>query len=449
MRSLAARAGLLFAGAALAGSAAAQELATLSDEQLRVVQRGLAGAQQQFRPLDDAVLQGYLGKLGARLGASERIYMAFTDERAVNAVAMVGDVIMLHAGMALFTSDQNQLAGVLAHEIAHVSQEHFTRLPGQVDPYSKLALGSFLVALLASPQIADEVLISSQAISGSLTFETIRRYEREADQLAIRTLIASGFDPAAYISLIEDMAQASTAGLPEYLSTHPISANRISDLQGYIRNISRRPASEPVARAQLDYWLIRARLRHLTSTSYRKIQVPAAQAPVVAAYARLLERLPASEDAPELAANAANWIVAVELGEALAATGEHARAERILADALAQDPANPALLGALLNVHAKAQDRVKAVKLLARLSESMRLDPAVVAGETQLWFELDEQLRYEVAVAYGQYLQGNLEGARARVAELQGRRGDESSNRSALARLELLDQKIRLLLGSS
>ena len=434
---------------AFAASVSAQQFVTLSDEQLLVLQRGLSNSQQNFKPLDDNVLNAYLASLVEQLDGNSRTYVVFSDSKSVNAVAMLGDVIMFHAGMALFTRSEGELAGVLAHELAHISQEHFPRLPAQAGQFNKLVIASLLAALLTKPEIADEVLVGSSSIGQSLTYDVLRSFEREADQHSVRNLIAHGFDTAEYSMLLGRMASASEAGLPEYLSTHPISSNRVAELNSYIRNVSERAQPEIVERDDLSYWLIRSRLGYLINATYDDGLRPPELAPLLDAYEDLLERLPGSENSPKLADNAANWIIAYELGAAYTALRNFEKAREIVQTVYDQDPENPILIAALLELYAIEKNRTTAVKLLAGLTEKTRLDPAVAKAETKLWFELDEQVSYEIATAYLQYVSGNLSGAKELVANLREKfhkDGDAGSN--ALARLGLLEMKIELLSDS-
>jgi predicted Zn-dependent protease len=227
--------------------------------------------------LDDPLLTDYLQDLGHRLSShSDNPELPFqffaVKERSVNAFALPGGFIGVHAGLLLMTEDEDELAGVLAHEVAHVTQRHVARYVEASTGMSLRNLAMLLGAIAiassnAGPDATQAALMGAQAASIQQQLNFTRANEYEADRIGIQTLADAGHDPRGMISFFEKMGRASAwveARRPEMLSTHPVSASRLNEARSRARTL------EVAARATSRlYPLMVARTRVLTTQEPR------------------------------------------------------------------------------------------------------------------------------------------------------------------------------------
>ena len=190
----------------------------------------------------DVEIDDYLTGLGRRLMtgtsiAHRNIEFFILNDSTINAFAMLGGVIGVHTGLFLAANTESQLASVLGHEIAHLSQKHLPRIIAkqQRDSYkSYLALAFALLLSRSNPELASatQTIASASAIQNTLDFT--RKHEKEADREGLKILDRAGFDVRASIEFFKTMQkgnQFSGGAAPAFLRTHPITSDRISDIQ--------------------------------------------------------------------------------------------------------------------------------------------------------------------------------------------------------------------------
>lgn len=221
---------------------------------------------------DDPLISGYFEDMGFRLASnSDRPDKSFTfvvlDQPVVNAFAAPGGVIALYSGLILAADDENEVAGVLAHEIAHITQLHLYRaLENQKAMTIPIALAmlGLLLAGGGSGEAIQGALIGGQAAAQQAAIYFTRQNEYEADRIGISTLSRAGYDPAGMGEFFEKMGRITRStgeGPPEYLRTHPVSVSRIAEADNRAQNM---PKPEPSD--GLDFYLVQARLRALSET---------------------------------------------------------------------------------------------------------------------------------------------------------------------------------------
>lgn len=226
--------------------------------------------------LDDVETSDYLQSLGARIGAEaqqgeQRLTFFAVRDRSINAFALPGGFIGFHTGLILLTSSEAELAGVVAHEVAHVTQRHIARAVEAQGRISITTLAGMLGAVLvgAATGNADAIpgiLAIGQGTAMQQQINFTRMEEHEADRVGIGYLAAAGFDPNGMAAFFETMMrQRGSAGgeIPSLLLTHPVDTVRLAEARARIAAMPpmpRRPESE-------TYAFIRERLRVLTSTS--------------------------------------------------------------------------------------------------------------------------------------------------------------------------------------
>lgn len=244
--------------------------ATISPQQERELGlKIMSQIRTDYSYFDDAEIVGYLGNLGKRLTLSsneahpnqEFEFFALQDP-TINAFALPGGFMGFNTGLILAAQTESELAGVMAHEIAHITQKHLARMiSGQ--RYSLItSLAAVALAILASrsnSQAGQAILVASQArqIQSQLNFT--REHEKEADRIGLNILVSAGFDPRGMPAFFEHLQRASRFhenGAPSYLRTHPVTYERIADIENRTQDTPYRQVPD-----SLDFQLVRAKLR--------------------------------------------------------------------------------------------------------------------------------------------------------------------------------------------
>ncbi len=231
--------------------------------------------RSQVPTVDDPLLHDYLEHLIYLLVShskleDRRVEVVIVDSPEINAFAVPGGVIGINNGLLLYAQTEDELVTVLSHEIAHLSQRHFSRgveFQQKNQPLTLAAmLASFVLLATVGGDAGMAAMSATQAAAQSSALRYSRTNEQEADRVGMQTLVDAGFDPHAAPSMFERMMQASrysnTERIPEFLRTHPLSENRIADTRNRARQY---PKQEPSV--SLDYQLMRARVANQLATS--------------------------------------------------------------------------------------------------------------------------------------------------------------------------------------
>ncbi|MDD9858702.1 MAG: M48 family metalloprotease [Gammaproteobacteria bacterium] len=219
--------------------------------------------------IGDLEVNTYMGRLGSQIArnASLRgmpISVHLVRNPVLNAFAVPGGHITFHTGLILAADDENELAAVMAHEIAHVSQRHLPRMVAKMEAGRLPAAAAILASIVVGGQtgLAGLTVANAALLSHQLSFT--RSFEREADAIGIKLLTDSGFDPTAmarFFGKLQGPSGLSDEG-PEYLRTHPLSYTRIAEAEN--RSSTHSPGDYPGSRA---FFLIRAKIRALYTAS--------------------------------------------------------------------------------------------------------------------------------------------------------------------------------------
>ena len=215
----------------------------------------------------DPELTDYLNNLGYRLvsaSAENRQDFEFfvLRDNTLNAFALPGGFIGVHTGLILAAQSESELAAVLGHEIAHVTQHHLARIITKQEQSTITSLAGLAVAILAArsnPQIANAAMATAQASSIQTQLDFTREHEREADRIGLQTLSQAGFDPrgaATFFERLQKFNRLYENNAPEYLRTHPITSERIADIQNRLAGLPYRQVPD-----SLEFQLVRAKLR--------------------------------------------------------------------------------------------------------------------------------------------------------------------------------------------
>jgi predicted Zn-dependent protease len=221
--------------------------------------------------INDPEINDYLNELGHRLAAASRdVKQDFeffgVPDPQVNAFALPGGYIGVHTGLILLTQTESELAGVLAHEITHVTQHHMARALSAQKDSMLMSLAGLALAILAargsgasSGEAASAAIAATQALTIQNQINFTRENEYEADRIGFQRLDDAGFDVTAMATFMERMQRAFRfveGSAPTYLRTHPITYERIAEAQSRAHGHPYRQVA-----SSLDFHLVRALVR--------------------------------------------------------------------------------------------------------------------------------------------------------------------------------------------
>jgi predicted Zn-dependent protease len=217
--------------------------------------------------LDDPELTEYVNEIGRRIvAASPEARQGFEfflmRDNTINAFAMPGGFVGVNTGLLLAAQTESELAGVLAHEVAHVTQHHMARLIGKQEQLSIPLLAAVIVGLLAArsnPDLAQAAIMGAGATGIQSQLNYTRDFEREADRIGFQYLQLAGFDVGGMGTFFERMQKATRLyenNAPAYLRTHPLTSERIADMQNRAQAAAYKQEPDSI-----EFHLARAKLR--------------------------------------------------------------------------------------------------------------------------------------------------------------------------------------------
>lgn len=237
-------------------------------QEYQLGQYWLRAFRQQASLLDDPLLYTYVHGLIQSLAyyspLEEKYFdLLLVDNTSFNAFAVPGHIIGVHSGLFLYANTEDQLASVLTHEIAHLSQRHYARTLEQRRQQNMLSLASLLGSLLIIAAGGGEAGIAAlsatqaAAISNQLRYSRI--HEQEADRVGIQTLAAAGMNPEAAAHMFQHLLILTRYRTDlkdfEFLMTHPIADSRVADALNLAK-----PYPRKVDKDGLDFHLMKARV---------------------------------------------------------------------------------------------------------------------------------------------------------------------------------------------
>jgi predicted Zn-dependent protease len=253
------------------GDVASEDLSLATEKRIgRQIMNEIRWREPSY--LDDSDIEAYLNQIGGRLAAvSSDPGMGFfffpINDPTINAFAMPGGYIGVHTGLILSAQSESELAGVMSHEISHVTQRHIARQVFQskkIGMASMVAMGLALLAARSNSQVSSAAMATSQAgaISAQLAFS--RDFERESDRLGFDILRKAGMDVrgmSAFFERLQGVVRVSENTATAYLRTHPLTSERLTDMQNREQSSAYRQVADSV-----DFILVRAKLRAMLGT---------------------------------------------------------------------------------------------------------------------------------------------------------------------------------------
>jgi len=189
-------------------------------------------------------------------------------DRTVNAFALPGGYLGVHLGLIGVVTTRDELASVLAHELSHVTQRHISRLITQQSKQTPLLLGAMVLGALAAsknPGATQALVVGGQALAMQNQLNFSRDMEREADRIGYGLMAPAGFAPQGFVSMFDKLQQANRLndnGSWPYLRSHPLTTERMGDMQSRISPGSVAPAASP---STLEHAMVAARARVLSN----------------------------------------------------------------------------------------------------------------------------------------------------------------------------------------
>lgn len=253
------------------GESSAQELSPRLER--RLGEAIMMESQRDPAYIDDPDISQYMNAIATKLAASAppdtpAIKVFAVRDPTVNAFAMPGGFIGVNAGLVVAAQSESELAGVMAHEIGHVVQRHIARGLVQQKQDTLIMVAALLAALVAArgnSQAPGAAMAFGQAAAIDSQLGFSREAEREADRTGFQMLNAAGYDVngmAAFFGRLMALSTANEGTSRSFTRTHPLSIERMSDMQNRARGV----APHPMANST-DFYFVRAKLRVLQASS--------------------------------------------------------------------------------------------------------------------------------------------------------------------------------------
>ena len=222
-------------------------------------------ANQALPMVHDPVLNHYINNLGQNIVShADSVKLPFNfflvQDKEINAAAFLGGSVKIHTGLFLYAKNESELAGVVAHEVAHITQRHLARMLEQQsfsNPATMAAMAGSILLALVSPAAGMAALTTSMAITMQSQINYTRLHEFEADRIGISTLYKAGYDPYGMANFFGKLAEKyKYASMPpQMLSTHPLPETRLAEARLRAGQLPPRKI-----KSNLDYQLSKARI---------------------------------------------------------------------------------------------------------------------------------------------------------------------------------------------
>lgn len=361
--------------------------------------------------VEDPLIQDYIDSIAYRLvAASDHIRQPFTffviDDAAVNAFAAPGGYIGINTGLFLLTESESELAAVIAHEIAHITQRHMSRTFEAAGKQNLATAVAILAAILLGQEnidLSSAALATGLASTAQLQLNFTRANEKEADRIGIQTLKEAGLNPtgmATFFGRLDKLSGLQGAAIPELLRTHPVSVSRISDAQNRAQSNQRKHFEE-----NSNYYLMQARLRVLTQADSAQLKQDY--------QAALKNKRYLNEDA-------SRYGYALTLMN----TGDTTQAKTLIVNLLKKDPLRIAYLTALGQVQAKSGNLEAAMQVYDDALRNFPNNYPLVVDFVELLLDNNEPARaVQLLRNYTRSKQGN-----AIIYKLLARAAEKSGN---------------------
>ena len=246
------------------GDSATQYLNNAQEQQIG--QRFLRQLIRNPSYVDDNELRHYLQSVGDKVGATAdlretKLSFNLLANNTLNAFAVPGGYITFNTGLMMVAKTESELASVVGHEIAHLTQRHLPRLVAKENESKAPLIAAVIGSIFIGGEIGLAGLTAANAVSASNRLSYTRGFEREADAIGIKLLVNAKYDPNAmadFFGELERHTRHDDSEIPEFLRTHPLSLNRIAESESRAKQY---PAQTHVD--SFEFHLAKARIRVL------------------------------------------------------------------------------------------------------------------------------------------------------------------------------------------
>jgi predicted Zn-dependent protease len=204
-------------------------------EDVRLGRQAAADVRQQLPMLNDRATESLVERIGGRLVAAVpaqyrqpafRYSFDVVNAREINAFALPGGPMFLNRGMLQAARTDDEVAGVMAHELSHVVLRHGTLQAAKAQKFQLGAIAGQVLGSIVGGRTGQVISQGSQVGLGTYFLKYSREYEREADLLGAQIMARAGYDPRQMANMFRTIQQRSGGQGPEWLSDHPDPGNR-------------------------------------------------------------------------------------------------------------------------------------------------------------------------------------------------------------------------------
>jgi predicted Zn-dependent protease len=216
--------------------------------------------------LEDPEITDYLASVGWRLAAASgtkpaKLEFFMVKDGRINAFALPGGYMGFNAGLLTASATESELAGVMGHELAHVTQRHVARSMAEQSGASTIATWAMVLAAIIAGSANPDIVLAALAAGQGLTYQRqvsfTRANELEADRVGIQTLANAGYDASGMATFFQKLEQQSRLygnGMPEILRTHPMNTTRVSEARARVESLPKNNVTDSI-----EYGLMKAR----------------------------------------------------------------------------------------------------------------------------------------------------------------------------------------------
>lgn len=358
---------------------------------------------------EDRVVNVYLESVAKRLAKAAdhldfKLHLFAVNSPELNAFTFFGGHIAVHTGLISALKSEDELAGVLAHETAHIAQRHLARILTTNKRLMPLTYAELLAAVaigaLGAPEAGSHLATAVMAGHMQQLINFTRDHEQEADRIGIQILVKAGYDPQALPAVLRTLSLKSrfSERPPEYLLTHPVHEARIADCTNRVERLAHRSTTD-----NLFFYLVSARIQsELPGNIKQRVkqlgerleteqasQKPALQYAYTLALIKNKQYQTAEEQLTALsAALPSNWLIDYTKAELELAAGRMQNAIERLKSLSKQHPDNDAISVKYAEALLQNKQGSAAEQLLLALRRQRSDDPEILQLLVQAYSQL-------------------------------------------------------------
>ena len=236
------------------------------EKEIAIGRQMAAEIEQQSKMIDDPMITEYINRVGQNIVLHSDAKVPFTikviDGDEVNAFALPGGYFFVYKGLILAADNEAELAGVMAHEIAHVAARHAVENQGKG---ALIQYGALAGIIFGGPIAATVLQNAGGILAGLAQLKFSRGAEEEADNLGVQYLYASGYDPTALSTMFEKLASQNKkkpGTLAKLFSTHPQNTSRHDRS---LQLVARFPEKEEYVISTSEFQRVKSHLLKITN----------------------------------------------------------------------------------------------------------------------------------------------------------------------------------------